>query len=154
MLQVEIAAVTPRSDSLLAECDYPLTLSSCTRLSSLYLNGIHLFLDEPLGPALHHLTSTLPTTKDSKTPRSIEIRFTLDVGPAWESHIDDVDWDAAGTALTSLESRLDDGKDHWGITMKVDSLYLAISEDEERRILDIAGKKLERFTAVLQLDVR
>lgn len=76
------------------------------------------------------------------------------MGPTWESRIDNIDWDAAGVALTSLESRLDSEKDHWGVTMKVDSSYLAISEDEERRILDVAGHKLERFAAVLQLDIR
>ena len=133
------------------ECDYPLSLSACTRLSSLYLNGIHLFLDESLGPALHHLASTFPMAECGGNPRSIKIGFNLDTGPAWESRIDDVDWDAAGTALASLESRLDKDKDHWNVTMKVDSSYLAISEDEERRILDVAGKKLERFAAVLQL---
>jgi len=131
---------------LLIECDYPLSLSSCTRLSSLYLNGIHLFVDEPLGPALHHLASTLPTAEDSEHPRSISICFTLDVGPAWESRIDDVDWDAAGIALTLLESRLDKEKDNWSVTMG----YLAISEDEERRILEVAGRKLGRFSTLLR----
>jgi len=135
------------------ECDYPLSLSSCTRLASLYLNGIHLFPDEPLGPALHHLASTLPMTEDSVNTRSVNVCFALDLGPAWESRIDDVDWDAAEMALASLESRVDSDKDHWSITMKVDSSYLAISEDEERRILDVAGQKLERFAAVLRLDI-
>jgi hypothetical protein len=149
-----MATVIPHSDSaMLIECDQPLSLSSCTRLSSLYLNGIHLFLDEPLGPALHNLASTLPAAKDSKNPRSINVCFTLDVGPAWESRIDDVDWGAAGTALTSLESRLDEEKDHWSIVMTVDSPYLAISEDEERHIPGVIGQKLERFAAVLRLDI-
>ena len=144
-----------RSDFILfIECDYPLSLSSCTRLSTLYLNGIHLFPDEPLGPALHHLVSTLPTARNSKVSRSVNVCFILDVGPTWQSRIDDVDWDAAGKALTSLESRLDNDKDHWSITMKVDSLYLAISEDEEREILDVARRKLERFSPVLRLDIR
>lgn len=75
------------------------------------------------------------------------------MGPTWESHTDDIDWDAAGVALTSLESRLDSDKDHWSVVMKVDSSYLAIPEDEKRRILDVAGQKLERFAAVLQLDI-
>jgi len=136
------------------ECNCPLSLSSCTQLSSLYLNGIHLFFDEPLGPGLHHLTSTLPRGKDTGCPRSIHVGFDLDVGPAWETHIDGVDWDAAGTALASLEPRLDEGKDHWSINVKVDSSYLPISEDEERRILDVAGQKLKRFSAVLHLDTR
>ena len=135
------------------ECNHPLSLSSCARLSSLYLNGIHLFLDEPLGPALHHLTSTFPTAEDGGNPRSITICFTLDAGPTWESRIDDVDWEAAGKALASLESRLDKGKDHSNVTMKVDSSYLVISEDEERRILDVARRKLGRFVSVLQLDI-
>jgi len=135
------------------ECDYPLSLSSCTQLSSLYLNGIHLFIDEPLGPALFHLASTLPGARDSGHPRSINVCFALDVGPAWARRIDDVDWDAAGAALTSLESRLDEGKDHWSIAVKVDSSYLSICEDEERRILEILKQKLERFSAVLQLDI-
>lgn len=154
MLWAEATTAIPRSDSVLSiECDYPLSLSSCTRLSSLYLNGIHLFLDEPLGPALHHLVSTLPAAEDSENPRSIKVCFTLDMGPTWESHTDDIDWDAAGVALTSLESRLDSDKDHWSVVMKVDSSYLAIPEDEKRRILDVAGQKLERFAAVLQLDI-
>ena len=88
----------------------------------------------------------------SGNPRSIKICFTLDTGPVWESRIDDVDWDAAGTALASLESRLDKDKDNWSVAMKVDSSYLAISEDEERRIFDVTGEKLEKFAAVLQLD--
>lgn len=146
--------IIPYSDSAsLIECDYPLSLSSCTRISSLYLNGIHLFLDEPLGPALHYLASTLPTVEKSENPRSVKVCFTLDAGPAWENRIGDVDWDAAGTALASLESRLDKDKDHWNVTMKVDSSYLTISKDEERRILDVSGQKLERFTTVLQLDI-
>ena len=91
---------------------------------------------------------------DRGIPRSVNVCFTLDVGPAWENRIDEVDWDAAGTALTSLESRLDNDKDHWCITIKVDSSYLAISEDEEQRVLDLAGKKLEKFSSALQLDVR
>jgi len=128
-------------------------LSSCTRLSSLYLNGIHLFPDEPLEPALHHLTSTFPTAVDGGHPRSIKICFTLDVGPAWESRIDGVDWDAVGKALASLESRLDKVKDHWNVTMKVDSSYPITSKDEERRILDVARRKLGRFVDVLQLDI-
>ena len=138
---------------MLTECDYPLSLSSCTRLSSLYLNGIHLFLDEPLGPALHHLASTFPAAEDGDGPRSIKVGFNLDAGPAWESRIDDVDWGAAGEALASLESRLDKDRDHWNVTMKVDSSYLVISEDEERSILDVARRKLGRFVAVLQLDI-
>jgi len=147
VLWAETTTVIPHSDSpLLIECDYPLSLSSCTRLSSLYLNGIHLFIDEPLGPALYHLASTLPTAEDSEHPRSISICFTLDVGPTWESRIDDIDWDAAGIALTSLESRLDKEKDHWGVIMK----YLATSEDEERRVLDVSGLKLGRFSALLR----
>ena len=146
--------IIPYSDpALLTECNYPLSLSSCTRLSSLYLNGIHLFLDEPLGPALHHLTSTFPTAEDGGGPRSIKICFSLDAGPAWESRINDVDWDAAGKALASLESRLDKGKDHWDVTMRIDSSYLVISEEEERRILDVAGRKLGRFVGILQLDI-
>ena len=76
----------------------------------------------------------------------------MDAGPAWESRIDDVDWDATGKALASLESRLDRDKDHWNVTMKVDSSYLVISEDEERHILDVARRKLGRFVDVLQLD--
>ena len=91
--------------------------------------------------------------EDSENPRSIKLCFTLDAGPAWESRIDDVDWGAAEVALASLESRLDNDKDHWDVTMKVDSSYLAISEDEEQRILHLAGQKLERFVAVLQLDI-
>lgn len=145
--------LTPDSVSF-TECDRPLSLSSCTRLSFLYLNGIHLFLDEPLGPALYHLTSTLPGTKNSGHPLSINLCFTLDVGPAWASHIDDIDWDAAGTALASLESRLEEGKDHWSVTIEVDPSYLSISEDEERRIREALMQKLERFSAVLQLDIR
>jgi hypothetical protein len=149
-----MVAIVPHSDSaLLIECGYPLSLSSCTRLSSLYLNGIHLFLDEPLGLALYNLASTLPTAEDSENSCSVNVRFTLDVGPAWESRIDDVDWDAAGAALTSLESRLDNDKDHWSITMKVDSSHLSVSEDEERRIPLVAGQRLERFAAILQLDI-
>jgi len=128
-------------------------LSSCTRLSSLYLNGIHLFLDEPLGPALHHLASTLPTAENGGRPRFINVGFILDVGPAWESRINDVDWDTAMMALTSLESRLDKDKDRWSITMRVDSSYLAVSEEEERQILDVAGQRLERFATALRLDV-
>ena len=80
--------------------------------------------------------------------------FTLDVGQTWESHIDNVDWDAAGIALASLESRLDNDRDQWSVAVRVDSSYLAISEDEERRILDVARQKLERFSSVLRLDVR
>ena len=75
------------------------------------------------------------------------------MGQAWESRIDDVDWGAAGTALTSLESRLDNDKDHWSVTVGVDSSHLAISGDEERRILGVAGQKLERFSSVLRLDI-
>lgn len=56
-------------------------------------------------------------------------------------------------ALTSLESRLEEGKDHWNVAMKVDSSYLTISENEKRRILGALKQKLERFSAVLQLDV-
>ena len=146
--------VVPQSDFVLfIECDYSLSLQSCTRLSSLFLNGIHLFLDEPLGPALHHLASTLPTAADSEVSRSVNVCFTLDVGQAWESRIDDIDWGAAGMALTSLESRLDSDKDHWSVTVGVDSSHLAISEDEERRIFDVAGQKLERFSSVLRLDI-
>ncbi|KAF9647174.1 hypothetical protein BDM02DRAFT_3117413 [Thelephora ganbajun] len=135
------------------ECDYPLSLSSCTQLSSLYLNGVHLFLDEPLGPALHHLASTLPTPEASKHPRFINVCFTLDMGPAWASRIDNVDWDAVAVSLASLESRLDNNKDNWVVAMKVDSSYLPISGEEERQILDVAGQKLERFSAVLRLDI-
>lgn len=91
--------------------------------------------------------------KDNGHPRSINVGFVLDVGAAWASRIDDVDWDAAGIALTSLESRLKEGKDHWGVTMKVNSSY-AISQDEERRILEVLKQKLEKFSTVLQLDIR
>lgn len=56
-------------------------------------------------------------------------------------------------ALTSLESRLDKDKDRWSITMRVDSSYLAVSEEEERQILDVAGQRLERFATALRLDV-
>ena len=155
MLCAKTTTVIPHSDSFPSiECNYPLSISSCTRLSSLYLNGIHLFLDEPLGPALRNLTSTLPKAEDSKHPRSVNVCFTLDVGPAWESRIDDFDWDAAGVALTSIKSRLDSEKDHWSVTIKVDSSYLAIFEDEERRILGVAGQKLERFSDILRLDIR
>lgn len=144
-----------RSDSvLLIECDYPLTLSSCTKLSSVYLNGIHLFPDEPLGPALRHLTSTLPAGEDSGVPRLVNVCFTLDVGPTWESRIDDIDWDAAGTALATLESRLIDDVDHWSIVMRVDTACLVISEDEERRILDVTGQKFGRFSSALRIDIR
>ena len=84
--------------------------------------------------------------------RSVNVCFTLDVGQTWESRIDDVDWGAAGTALTSLESRLSREKDHWSVTVAVNSSHLAISEDEEQQILDVAGRKLERFSSVLRLD--
>jgi len=84
--------------------------------------------------------------------RSVNVCFTLDVGQTWESRIDDVDWGATGTALTSLESRLSRDKDNWSVTVAVNSFHLAISEDEERRILDVAGQKLERFSSVLRLD--
>lgn len=152
---LKMTTTIPHSDSaLLTECDYPLSLESSTRLSSLYLNGIHLFLDEPLGPALHHLASTLPRSKDGDHPRSINIGFILEVGQAWESRMDGVDWDAVGMSLTSLKSRLEEGKDNWSATMKVDSSYLSISEEEERRILDFAEKKLKTFSAALQLDNR
>jgi hypothetical protein len=148
-------SAVPQSDSvLLIECDYPLSLSSCTKLSSLYLNGVHLFLDEPLGPALHHLTSTLPTGEDSGVPRSVNVCFTLDVGPTWESRINDIDWNAAGTALATLESRLDNDMDHWSVMMRVNTAYFAISEDEERRILDVTGQKFGRFSSALRIDIR
>ena len=145
----------PHSDFVLStECDYPLSLSSCTKLSSLYLNGIHLFVDEPLGPALHHLTSTLPTRENSEVPRSVNVCFTLDVGPTWEGRISDIDWDAAGMALATLESRLNDDMDHWSVVIKVDTAYLAISEAEERRIMDVTGQKFERFSSALRIDIR
>ena len=147
--------LVPHSDSvLLIECDHPLSLLSCTNLSSLYLNGIHLFVDEPLGPALHHLTSTLPTGEDSEVPRSVNVCFTLDIGPTWESRINDIDWDAAGMALATLESRLDKDTDHWSVVIKVDTAYLAISEDEERRILDVTRQKFGRFSSALRIDIR
>ena len=76
------------------------------------------------------------------------------MGPTWASRIDDVDWGAAGTALTSLESRLEEGKDHWSVIIKVDSSHLSISEDEQRRIVEVLEQRLERFSAVLQLDIR
>ena len=131
-----------------------MSLSSCTHLTSLYLNGIHLFIDEPLGPALHHLASTLPNAKDGDFSRSVHVGFTLDVGPSWETRINDVDWDGVGTALASLESRLEKDRDNWSITVDVDSSYLCFSRDEERRILGAAWQKLERFSSALQLDVR
>jgi hypothetical protein len=68
--------------------------------------------------------------------------------------MDGVDWDAAGMALISLKSQLEDGKDNWSVTMRVDSSYPTISRDEEQRILDIAEKKLKTFSAVLRLDNR
>ena len=64
-----------------------------------------------------------------------------------------MDWNAAGTPLTSLGSRLKEGKDNWSVTMKVDSSYLAVSEDEERQILGIAQRKLDEFSPVLRLDI-
>lgn len=145
----------PHSDSvLLIECDYPLSLSSCTKLSSLHLNGIHLFLDEPLGPALRHLTSTFPAGEDREIPRSVNVCFTLDVGPTWESRINGIDWDTAETALATLESRLLNEMDHWSIVIRVDTAYLVVSEDEERRILDVTGQKFERFASALRIDIR
>jgi hypothetical protein len=68
--------------------------------------------------------------------------------------MDGVDWDAAGMALISLKSQLEAGKDNWSVTMRVDSSYLTISGDEEQRILDIAEKKLKKFSAALRLDNR
>ena len=119
----------------------------------MYLNEIHLFHDEPLGPALHHLASTLPTAAESEISRSVNVCFTLDVGQTWESRIDDVDWGAAGISLASLESRLDNDKDHWSVTVGVNSSHLVISKEEERRILEVAGQKLEKFSSVLRLDI-
>jgi len=75
------------------------------------------------------------------------------VGQTWESRIDDVDWEATGIALISLESRLDNDKDNWSIMVRVNSSHLGISEEEERRILYVVGQKLERFSSVLRLDI-
>lgn len=100
------------------------------------------------------MASTLPGIGDCEHPRSINVCFILDAGPAWANRIDDIDWNAVETALTSLESRLEEGKDQWSVTVKVDSSYLSISSDEERQILEVSMQKLDKFSAVLQPDIR
>jgi hypothetical protein len=96
----------------------------------------------------------LPRLKGSGDPRSINVCFILDAGPAWVNRIDDADWDAVEMALTSLKSRLEEGKDQWNVSVMVDSSYLSIPEDEERQILEVLKQKLDKFSAVLQLDIR